>query len=512
MSDQLRLEPVGVQGLFHFDTDVARPQPAVLDAPLSQPLVLDLDRTLIKTDLLFETFAAALHSNPLVIFLALWWLLQGKAVLKRRLAERAKLDLDVIPVNDAVDQLARAEALRGRTIVLATAADEILAHRIARRFPYISRVFATDGHRNLKGKVKATALAEAFPQGFIYAGDSPSDLAVWREASGIVLVHAPAAVAKVASDMGKPLVAIGGEAMTVKTVFRALRLKQWAKNVLIFVPVALAGKFGDGHSWLHAGGAFLGLGLVASSTYLINDIFDLSDDRRHWSKRNRPLAAGSMKLELGLALVPFMALAGLLIGALTGPLVLLVIVLYAIMSLLYSLKLKRVAIVDVVTLAGLFTLRLFLGVVAINALISAWLFIFSMALFLSLSIAKRHTEVVRMALNGKTKTAGRGYIARDEPLLLAMGVGAGLSAIVLFSLYLTAEAVRAAFYSAPQFLWIAPVVLFLWLGRVWLLSQRGELDDDPVAFALHDRTSLILGAVLGVGFVLAAIGGKLPWF
>jgi hypothetical protein len=170
---------------------------------------------------------------------------------------------------------------------------------------------------------------------------------------------------------------------------------------------------------------------------------------------------------------------------------------------------------DVAVLATLFTLRLFLGVVAIGAVISPWLFVFSMALFLSLSTAKRHTEVVRMALHGKTKTAGRGYIARDEPMLLALGLAAAMSAVVLFSLYLTAEAFQAAMYTAPGFLWATPILLFLWLGRIWLVSQRGELDDDPVAFALKDKASLALGCMLGLAFGGAIFGGfamgALPW-
>lgn len=510
MSDQLRFEVLGEQGLFHFETEDVPPA-LQLAAPLNQPLVLDLDRTLIKTDLLFEAFAAALHKNPFIVFLAFWWLLQGKAVLKRKLAERSKLDLDIIPVTTSIERLASAEAARGRLIVLATAADEMLARRIARRFSFISRVFASDGITNLKGKTKADVLVEAFPQGFVYAGDSSSDLPVWAAASGIVLVPVHPGLDRKVQLLGKPVLIVEDRGMSLKTAFRALRLKQWAKNALVFAPVALSGMLGDVQAWLQAGLAFFALGLVASSTYLINDLFDLADDRRHWSKKKRPLAAGDMRIEFATVLVPALALAGLALAAAAGPMVLAVVLVYAAVTLSYSLYLKRVPVLDVLTLASLFTLRLFLGVVAINAIISSWLFIFSMALFLSLSVAKRHTEVVRMVVNGRSKANGRGYVARDEAFLLTLGVGSALSAIVLFSLYLTAEAVRAAFYTAPAFLWLAPVVLFLWLGRVWLLSQRGELDDDPVAFALKDRISLALAGVLALGYGLAAIGGKFNW-
>jgi 4-hydroxybenzoate polyprenyltransferase len=481
----------------------------ILDAPLDQPLVLDLDRTLARTDLLFECLAAALARNPLVILFAVFWMMQGKAVLKRRLAQAAALDLDRLPVNEAVVALAAREAARGRTIVLATAADELMAHRIARRFPFISRVFASDGTVNLKGAAKAWVLRQAFPGGFVYAGDSHADLAIWREASEIVAVGAEVATLKAARALGKPVLAMPGTGLSSAVLRKAIRMKQWAKNALVFAPVPLAGLVFDVSAWGRALVAFLALSLIASATYLVNDLFDLADDRQHWTKRNRPLASGALRIEYGLVLVPVLALAGFGLAAAAGLKVLAVVALYTVVTLGYSFGLKRVAILDVTTLAGLFTLRLFLGVIAIGVAISPWLFVFSMALFLSLSIAKRHTEVVRAVLHGKTKLAGRGYVARDEPLLLAMGMGAAMSAIVLFTLYLSSDAVRHAFYSAPEFLWVAPVALFLWLGRVWLKSQRGELDDDPVAFALHDRPSLALGGVLGLGFLFAAFGGPL---
>jgi 4-hydroxybenzoate polyprenyltransferase len=292
-------------------------------------------------------------------------------------------------------------------------------------------------------------------------------------------------------------------------------VKQWAKNALIFIPLFLAGMATDLVAWRDALFAFFGLGFVASATYLLNDLFDLADDRRHWTKRNRPLASGALPIGEGLMLVPVLAVAGFALAAAAGWAVFATVMLYTAITLAYSFHVKRVPILDVAVLATLFTLRLFLGVVAIGAVISPWLFVFSMALFLSLSTAKRHTEVVRMALHGKTKTAGRGYIARDEPMLLALGLAAAMSAVVLFSLYLTAEAFQAAMYTAPGFLWATPILLFLWLGRIWLVSQRGELDDDPVAFALKDKASLALGCMLGLAFGGAIFGGfamgALPW-
>ena len=479
----------------------------VHDVPLDRPLVLDLDLTLLRSDLLVECFVSAMRRNPFVLFAAVVWLMRGKAVLKQKLAAYAPDDLEVIPANDRLVELAEREARRGRTVVLATASDELMARRVARRFAFIGDVIASDGQTNLKGRAKALALASRYPQGFLYAGDSAADLAVWRLADGAVGINLAPATRRALLALRRPTLLLDDRPHPLRVLVKATRLKQWAKNTLVFAPLFLAGAMTDPAAWRDALLAFLGLGLVASATYLLNDLFDLGDDRRHWTKRNRPLASGALPIARGLMLVPFLGLVGLALSALAGLAVLATVLLYTVITLAYSFHLKRVPVLDVSLLATLFTLRLFLGVVAIGAVISPWLFVFSMALFLSLSTAKRHTEVVRMALHGKTKTAGRGYIARDEPMLLALGLAAAMSAVVLFSLYLTAEAFQAAMYTAPGFLWATPILLFLWLGRIWLVSQRGELDDDPVAFALKDRPSLALGALLAAAFVSALFGG-----
>jgi 4-hydroxybenzoate polyprenyltransferase/phosphoserine phosphatase len=495
--------------------DQLRDARSVHNAPLNQPLVLDLDQTLLRSDLLVECFVAALRRNPFVLFQAIFWLARGKAFLKKKLAPYAPDDLDAIPAHDGVVELAEREARRGRRVVLATASDELMARRVAKRFAFIAEVFASDGTKNLKGASKAERLAERFPQGFIYAGDSKADLVVWARAQSAVGVNLQPKTAKALAQLGKPMLLLNDAKHPARVLIKAARVKQWAKNALIFIPLFLAGMATDIAAWRDALLAFFGLGFVASATYLLNDLFDLADDRRHWTKRSRPLASGALPIGEGLMLVPVLSVAGFALAAAAGWAVLATVTLYTVVTLAYSFHVKRVPILDVAVLATLFTLRLFLGVVAIGAVISPWLFVFSMALFLSLSTAKRHTEVVRMALHGKTKTAGRGYIARDEPMLLALGLAAAMSAVVLFSLYLTAEAFHAAMYTAPGFLWATPILLFLWLGRIWLVSQRGELDDDPVAFALKDKASLVLGLMLGLAFGGAIFGGLalgvLPW-
>ena len=482
------------------------------DLPLVMPLVLDLDRCLVASDLLFESLIVAMRGNLLVVFSCLYWLMTGgRAGLKRKLAEIAYLDTGLLPANEGLVALAKTEMRAGRDIVLATAADELLANRFKRRFDFIGRVIASDGARNLKGSRKADVLLGEYPRGFIYAGDSPADLPVWKHSVGVVTVGASAATRRKARAFGKPTIDVDGPRLTITGLMTSIRLEQWAKNALVFAPVALAGKFADIAAWIDAGLAFIAIGFLASATYLINDLSDLADDRRHWSKRNRPLASGRMPIPIALMLIPLLLVAACAFGFTLSPAGFAVLALYGATTLLYCFKLKRVPIADVMTLASLFTLRLLLGVAAIGAALSPWLFVFSMALFFSISLAKRHVEVVRMRAHGMVETAGRGYDTRDEPFLLTLGVGSGLSSVVLLSLYLSADAFRAAHYGAPQFLWFAPAIILLWLSRIWLLAQRGELDDDPVAFALGDKPSLWLGAMLCLAFLAAAFGNHIAW-
>ncbi len=475
-----------------------------------RPLVLDLDGTLLRTDMLFECVARLLRRNPLMLFALAVWLLQGRALLKARLARHADLDVSTLPVDRRILDLAEKAAAEGRAIVLATAADEGLAHAVAKRFPVITRVMASQGGLNLKGAAKAEALKAAFPQGFDYAGDSAADLSVFAAAEAITVVRGSAAVLAGAEALGKPMTVLAERRPAIAIWARALRLKQWAKNALIFAPIPLAGVVGKPDAWLAAGLAFLGLGLAASATYLVNDLVDLDSDRRHWSKQERPLASGALPIRDALLATPLLLAAGLGLAALAGTGVLLATLLYVAVTLSYSLGLKKVPILDLALLAGLFTLRLFIGVVAIGTVLSPWLFVFSMALFLSLSAAKRHTELARARLNG-SEVNGRGYRPADEPLLLGLGLAAVASSVLILILYLMAEGFRAGQYSAPGFLWAMPAIIFLWQMRIWLLSQRGELDDDPVAFAIRDQVSLQLGAALGLAFLAAYLGGALPW-
>jgi len=466
------------------------------------PLVLDLDGALLRTDLLHEAAIVYLKANPLGIFMLIAWLMKGKAVLKRRLNEKLMLEVDLLPVSTELVDFARAEHGSGRHVGIATASDELVAHRVARRFDFIDFVVASDGARNLKGAAKAEALRARFPEGFAYAGDSPSDLAVWQEAETVIVAGASSRTTRRASGLGKPMEGIFDRPrLDAGGWLKALRIHQWAKNALVFIPLVLSGMGSDPMAILAAGLAFVAMSVMASGTYLINDLFDLADDRKHWSKKDRPIASGRMGvLQAAIASVGLVG-AGLALSAVLGPLVAGLIAAYLATTLAYSLYLKRQPIVDAFTLASLFTLRLGVGIAAVGAAPSAWLLVFSMFLFTSLSFAKRQTEIQRSLVNGRDRISGRGYRTTDAPMVLAMGVATGMGAITIMVLYIMNDAFSAEFYSSPVFLWGFPAVLFMWVSRIWLLSHREELNDDPVAFAIRDRVSLMLGAAMGLCFV-----------
>jgi 4-hydroxybenzoate polyprenyltransferase len=484
----------------------AEPAHPSLTHELGLPLVIDLDGTLISTDALHESLLIFLKRQASEAWKIPFWIFSGRAVVKRRLAEVVTdQDAETFPVNDDLVGVARREAGRGRRIVLATAADVSIAEKIQRRFSFIDQIIASTGGRNLKGAAKAEEVSARFPGGFIYAGDSAADLHVWSKATAAIFVgHSASMEGKIAARTSVAAV-LPTKLLDFPTLRRSLRLHQWAKNALVFVPLVLGGKAGDPMAWLHALGGFVALSLLASATYLLNDLWDLTEDRRHWTKKNRPLASGDLSIAVAILMMTFGGLVAFGLAALIGTGCFLTLAIYLVVSLAYSFRLKREPIVDVFVLASMFTMRLALGLVVANVVFSPWLFVFSMFIFLSLSAAKRQTEIIRMVSHGLTDVPGRGYRAGDAPLVLALGVGAMLATVLIMVIYLVQDAFPQNFYKHPYFLWGFPMIILLWLARIWLLCNRGELNDDPVAFALKDRLSVAYGAVMALLFAAALI-------
>lgn len=471
------------------------------------PLVVDLDGTLLATDVLTESLAAFVFRNPANIVPVLGWLLQGRATLKRKLAEACPLDLKSLPFREEVVDYARAEAEAGREVYVATAADHDLAEALLEPLDFIKGVQGSDGVLNLKGRRKAEALAARFPGGFAYVGDAAPDLEVWRVATDCVFAGGSGSVARRLRRMGAPVTRLPPRRAGLHDWIKLLRLHQWAKNGLIFLPLALGGALFSATAWLNCILGFVALGLIASGTYVFNDLADLQNDRRHWSKKTRAFASGLVSIPAGLALAPALVIAGFCLGALTGqPMLLGLLASYLVATVAYSLAIKQTPILDAMTLAGLFTLRLAIGVVCAAVLWSSWLLVFSMFIFSSLSLAKRSTELGRMAATGLERMPGRGYVKADAPLVFTLGVSLSTAATFVLVMYLIQDAFRHEFYHWPMALWTMPVVVALWTGRIWLLCGRQELHDDPVLFAVKDRVSLLLGAVGALGLVTAVFG------
>jgi 4-hydroxybenzoate polyprenyltransferase/phosphoserine phosphatase len=467
------------------------------------PIVVDLDDTLIVTDTLYEQVAAGLFNRPLGVARASLALLRGRAALKASLAREVDLTDTILPIREDFVQWLHQQADRGHEIHLCSAATQPVVDAMARRLG----IFATatgSANANLKGKVKAAYLKSRFPGGFIYAGDSAADLAVWKEASGIVLAGVTPSVAKAARRLNKPIQAeFENDDLTVKDLLKALRVHHWSKNVLMFVPLVL------GHAWsdipliVQTFCAFLCLLMVTSATYLLNDMADLNADRQHWSKRNRALASGRMSIPLGFTLAGALLLVAFGAALVLSPVFALALASYLVITGSYSLGLKRVPLLDTLIIGVLFTTRLIMGIVLMRESSPAWLLTFSVFFFFSLAVTKRHTEIVRAAVIGSHSLDSRGYRIEDAPLTLGLGISSAIASLVVLVLFIIEEMLPKNIYSHPQVLAGMPLILSIWLGRVWLLAHRGNMNDDPVSFALRDRISIVLGAIVVILFLAA---------
>ncbi len=465
-------------------------------------LAIDLDGTLVRTDLLIESVLQLVARHPLALFALLGWLFLGRAGLKRRVAERVAVDAARLPYEPRVLELARAARAAGREVVLATAAARPHAEAVAAHLGCFDRVLATGEGRNLSARHKAAALVALYGErGFDYAGNARADAAVWRLARGAIVVNPLPGAARAARAAAVVLETVDTRAPRGASLVRALRPHQWAKNLLVALPLVTAHRLGDPAALAHAAAAFVVLCLVASAAYVVNDLVDLPHDRAHPSKRRRPFAAGALPLQLALVAAPLLFVAGVA-GAVALSLPFAAMVLgYFALTLAYSFALKRVPILDVIVLSLLYTARVLAGAAAIPVVASFWLLAFSTFLFLSLAMAKRYVELERLAAQGAAAPTGRGYAAADAPLLASLGTAAGVVSALVLALYIDSPGV-APLYRSPELLWPLCLVLLYWIGRVWLLAHRGLLHDDPVVFALRDRVSLVL--VLVTGAVLAA--------
>lgn len=466
------------------------------------PLVVDLDGTLMRGDVFSEAILRFLVAAPWKIFTLLGWFMKGRAYAKMRLADAAPCDPATLPYNADLIEWLKSEKAGGRKIVLATAADRKAAQAVADHVGLFDAVFASDGETNLKSRAKAEALTQAYPQGFVYAGNETADLKVWAAAERAVIVNASKALTRQAEGAFKVERSFATATSPVRAFIKAIRPQQWAKNVLVFLPMLVGQGWADVTAWQNAFIAFWALSFTASSVYLVNDAADIDADRTHPRKHRRPFASGVLNPLVGVAASGLLLAVGVSLAFFAGALP--YILAYLVTTTLYTFWLKRVVLVDVFVLAGLYTLRVVLGGVATGYIASGWLLAFSCFFFLSLALVKRAAEVDALAGRGGGSLNRRGYLHTDGPILKAMGMASGFVAGLVLALYLQ-EPTNAQHYGEPFILWVVPAAIVFWLCRIWLKTERGEMHDDPLVYAFRDRASWLIGAIAAVSFAAAAL-------
>lgn len=462
------------------------------------PLCVDLDGTLLKTDTLYELVLRVAKKSILSLFVLPFLLLKGKQHVKQFLSARAELNPALLPYNNEFLRYLRQEHARGRRLVLATGCNQRTAQQIADHLNIFEHVVASNEAVNLTGERKAEKLVELYgAKGFDYAGNDAVDVPVWKQADKAVLVNCADSLKQRLEKSVSFERCFDAPSKNAKVFLKAIRIHQWAKNALVFIPALTAQALFVDNNLLVLAIAFVAFGCCASFSYIVNDLLDLEADRKHHTKCHRPFAAGTIPLQHAFFIaVALFASTAWLAWQLKGWFAAMLLV-YFVITNLYSFKLKAIPVLDVATLAGLYTLRVLAGSVAVSLEPSFWLIAFSSFLFFSLAIVKRLSELLYLQQNTDEPVKARGYVAADVSTLQSLGAAAAMAAVLVLALYIDSQTVKEL-YSSPRHLWLLCPVLLLWLGRVWLVTGRGEMHDDPVVFALKDRISWLIFVVGGL--------------
>ena len=482
------------------------PNESDIATPTDIPLVVDLDGTFCRTDTLHEAILTLAAKEPRALLALPGWLRQGRAELKARLADREVIPPETLPLDPAVISLVEAARAEGRRTALVSAADHRQVTAVAEATGLFDEAYGSAEGTNLKGTEKARFLTELYgPKGFDYVGDSHADVPVWKAARRAITVHADTRLRRAADAANDEVSHVAPPKGKWPAVLRAMRPHQWSKNLLVFLPLLAAH---DLSSTLPVLLGFAAFCLTASAVYVINDLLDLGADRAHPRKRFRPFAAGELTAVTGLGMVAVLLIGASILAALTGnPRLFLILGIYFAATLTYSLWLKRKLIVDVLALAGLYTIRIMAGGAAAMIDLSPWILAFSMFLFLALAAVKRQAELTDLLTSGRTG-AGRAYAVEDLPILRSMAITAGHASVLVLALYITSEDVKQL-YAYPALLWLICPLLLYWVLRMVMKTHRGEMTDDPILFAATDRISLVivLSSVL-IGYAAAVW----PWY
>ena len=459
-------------------------------------LFVDLDGTLIRTDLLHEAVLVLFRQSVGRFLRALLRLTYGRTAFKKAISEAVTLEFRHLPFRQEVLELIAEQRSLGRSVVLATATDSAWAQCIADELGVFDGILVSDGARSLRGTAKLqTIQAYCHEHGsaeFDYLGDSHADLPIWREACRVYLVAPSNRLLRKVCEFAEPAGIIGTGRSSTRSVLAALRPQQWVKNVLVFVPLVSSHKLFDFSAAIAAAVAFVCFSFCASAVYVLNDLADISVDRRHPTKRDRPFASGALPVSWGPPLASGLLILGFALSGLILPASFSVaLAVYFVTTCTYSLFAKRIAMLDVLMLAGLYTIRVLAGGRATAIVVSEWLMAFSMFLFVSLAFAKRYAELSRLLRENEGVASGRGYSVSDIGLIESMGPTSGYIAVLVLALYVNGEQMKLLYRNAWP-LWLICPVLMYWISRVWIKAKRGELSEDPIVFALRDRVSAYL--------------------
>jgi 4-hydroxybenzoate polyprenyltransferase/phosphoserine phosphatase len=469
-------------------------------------IAVDLDGTLTLTDTLYEAALVLARSKPIMLFLLPFWLVKSVAYFKLKVAENSVLDVTTLPYNAPFIDWLKEQKASGKEIVLCTAANELIARNVYNHFDLFDDFIASDETTNLKSANKRKELEDKYGEhGYDYAGNSSADLEVWAGAAQAIVVNASVTVLTKASKVASVSETFPSENPNLSVWLKALRVHQWLKNLLLFVPLLAAHQFGNFQSLATLTLAFISFSLCASSVYIINDLLDLESDRRHPRKKNRPFASAKLPISLGLVVALALIGSSVTLGAVVGEEFLVILLLYLSLTVAYSMALKRLVLIDCLTLATLYTVRIIAGAVAVSVSLSFWLLAFSVFMFFSLALVKRYAELKVQILEAKSFAHGRGYVVSDAPLLQTLGVTSGYISALVLALYVQSEDI-VSLYAQPLAIWLVLPILLFWVSWVWLKAERGEMHDDPIVFAASDKASLVVTVLTVVVFIYAATG------
>lgn len=472
-------------------------------------LCVDLDGTFIKSDMLVESFTYCFLRNPFIIFCCVYWLVSGgKGCLKRNLSKRYNFRTELIPLNAEILELIKLKKSQNYQIYLVSASYELIVKNFYQCYNYLfDGYFATtDQSTNLSGCNKANFLMKTFPDGFEYVGNSSEDIHVWnKSAMAYCYSNDDAVLEKILVSKTRILPEI--KSNIVSLILKQIRFHQWTKNLLICLPAIAIHKILPVSTYLMLFLSILSFSFIASSVYIINDLIDLDSDRSHLSKRNRPIASCELTLLDSYLLLIGVFLLGVLSAYFVSPIFLCLVLLYLVVNILYSLKLKSIEVFDCIVLATMYTYRIFLGNIVCTLSLSVWMISFSFFIFLSLAFVKRYTELYNAKTQNHEVNKSRGYLFNDMPIILILAVTSGFLSVLVYNLYLNDNDIKEQF-NAIWYAYLSIPILLYWLSRIYMLTARGKMNEDPVAFALKDKGSILIGLIFVLLFIIGAV---YPW-